>query len=386
MAGVRKRIAFICLTEQPKSDRELHSVGASGTVSSVLWLAMGLAERGHEPHLIYSHDCVSWKGVTCHVASDSSIARKLSEIGPDAVVVVGHSRPVLDAERLAGTKVYYWAHNWVDAPSLMKLIDGKKLDAVICVSDYQRRRFFSTVRFSRRFYESSYSIPNALDVASIPSKQDYTIGDRLRVAYVGFPSKHKGFPDACKAVLDLNERGVKATLTVYGSSGLYGQVEGTEADNCCYVRDLDRLGLIAFRGTIGRYELYSDLVKQDVVLGGLTGSETFSVSIAEALAAGVPVVTSCCGGQTDYVINGRSGFLVGTVHGAVDRLVDFAHMTPSDKALMGSFGRAAAAQFEYKRVCSIWENVLTKHQNATTFGPAGYVAEIARSIMLRMRF
>jgi glycosyltransferase involved in cell wall biosynthesis len=74
--------------------------------------------------------------------------------------------------------------------------------------------------------------------------------------------------------------------------------------------------------------------------------ECFGIASVEAMAAGLPVITTTVGGSPDIVVSGETGFLIRPndprdLADALDRLVDDA----GERVRMGTHGRARAEQF-----------------------------------------
>lgn len=70
-------------------------------------------------------------------------------------------------------------------------------------------------------------------------------------------------------------------------------------------------------------------------------AESFSLTVLEASAAGVPVIATACGGPAEIIVPGITGLLVPV--GAVDRVAEAIHQLLADPALTRQMGAAAAA-------------------------------------------
>jgi glycosyltransferase involved in cell wall biosynthesis len=127
-------------------------------------------------------------------------------------------------------------------------------------------------------------------------------GSRLRVGYVGGLSPHKGCDTLIRAFRSL-PRGVDAELTIHGHLGRF------EA----YVAELRRLAegddRIAFAGRFPPDRVGSVLSGMDVVVVPSRWYENAPVVIAEAFAAGVPVVATNLGGMAEAVRSEENGLL-----------------------------------------------------------------------------
>jgi glycosyltransferase involved in cell wall biosynthesis len=66
---------------------------------------------------------------------------------------------------------------------------------------------------------------------------------------------------------------------------------------------------VNFVGELSRSQTVTEIASADAVLSS-SDVETFGITIAEALAVGVPVVATDSGGPADIVRRGRDGFIV----------------------------------------------------------------------------
>jgi sugar transferase (PEP-CTERM/EpsH1 system associated) len=143
-----------------------------------------------------------------------------------------------------------------------------------------------------------------------------------------------------------------AQLLIVGDGELRGELEE-------YVKELGIVPNVRFLGT--RFDIPELLRIMDVVT--LTSlSEGFSLALLEAMAAEAPVVASDVGGNSEIVVNGKTGFIV-PVRDPV-KLADALLMLLKDRALarrMGGAGyRRVMEQFDLSKMASEYENVYTK--------------------------
>lgn len=106
-------------------------------------------------------------------------------------------------------------------------------------------------------------------------------------------SRSQGARAAVETLIELNERGVKATLTWVGTGPLQAELEKKAAQY-----DLEKQ--LKFVGAVTPERVGDYLDAANVFLLP-TRSETFGVALAEAYASGLPIVTGDRGGFTDFL-------------------------------------------------------------------------------------
>ncbi len=106
------------------------------------------------------------------------------------------------------------------------------------------------------------------------------------------------------------------------------------------VQDIQkRLGdRIIFHGFVAQQKL-NDLYKNAFVLLITSDQEGLGIAGIDALSWGVPVVATRCGGVSDYVISGMTGFLVDL--DAADEMVDCVLKLRNDRLLHAFLARGA---------------------------------------------
>jgi glycosyltransferase involved in cell wall biosynthesis len=113
----------------------------------------------------------------------------------------------------------------------------------------------------------------------------------------------KGCRESIAAFAEVAAKSRDASLDIYGDgpalSELVSLVEARQL--------ADR---VTFHGHVDRATLATMLPRYDVFIQHSLDVEAFGVSIAEAMACGLPVVATSVGGIVDLVIDGATGFLV----------------------------------------------------------------------------
>ena len=164
----------------------------------------------------------------------------------------------------------------------------------------------------------------------------------VRVVSVGRLVKRKGHDVLLQAIARCR---TAVTLEIVG--------EGAEHHNL--ERLIRRLG-IEERVTLPARADDADLVaalKRAHIFALATRHEAFGIVYTEAMAAGLPVVTTRCGGQTDIVVEGETGFLVDVDDARA--LAERIERLCGDAALYGRMSTAAlerSKMFSVERMCS----------------------------------
>lgn len=143
-------------------------------------------------------------------------------------------------------------------------------------------------------------IPNAIDTSV------FNFGDRanqrddvVRLLFVGAVGKLKGEKDLIKALAILRDRqpNLKVSFLGYGAENLRGFGEELKIGDF-----IEFLGAVSMKDRIGFYE------KADVFVLP-TYAEAMPISVIEAMASGLPVISTTVGGIPELIENGVDGLL-----------------------------------------------------------------------------
>jgi len=173
----------------------------------------------------------------------------------------------------------------------------------------------------------------------------------IRVLFSGNPTMRKGFQ-----WLPAIASKIKVGITVHYTSGLRGHRASTNSSS------LLGLGRVPGEKMPGLYQSHDVLISPTV-------REGFGLSIAEAMACGLPVVASDCSSIPELVDHGKGGFLcpIGDVHAFADKINLLAD-SPQLRKEMGEYNRAKVEDFftldrmvrEYKK---LFEEVLDSRKH-----------------------
>ncbi len=155
----------------------------------------------------------------------------------------------------------------------------------------------------------------------------------------------KGFTVLMEAFADLKKRIPDALLVIIGSGP-------QEAELKTYARAMPVANAIRFTGALPKNELHRYLSAADVFALN-TAYEGFSHQILEAMAHGLPVVTTRVGGNLEIVRDGENGLLVSFDDASAleKALADVLQKEDLHRRL-GTAARAATARFSGERMFS----------------------------------
>ena len=205
-----------------------------------------------------------------------------------------------------------------------------RVDLIHCVSEDMRRTVELLGASPERVLVNRPAVPVARFAAL---RREPRVDGPLRVLSIGRLHWKKGFDDGLRAVAALKARGVDVQYRIAG--------EGEEREKLLFLIDqLDLDECAQLLGTCTEQQVMDQLADADVlILPSL--SEGISNAALEAMAAGLPLLTTDCGGMTEVVTDSVDGLVVGVgdVGALTDRLYDLA----ADPDLRARLGSAAAA-------------------------------------------
>jgi colanic acid/amylovoran biosynthesis glycosyltransferase len=135
-----------------------------------------------------------------------------------------------------------------------------------------------------------------------PAVEPKTGNSTFRIITVGSLSWIKGYEYALLAVRRLVDQGVSVQFHIIG--------DGAKRYRLLYtIDDLDLHGQVHLHGKLSQSEVRSRLQQADVFLLASL-SEGISNAVLEAMACGLPVVTTDCGGMREAVTDGVEGLVV----------------------------------------------------------------------------
>jgi phosphatidylinositol alpha-mannosyltransferase len=230
----------------------------------------------------------------------------------------------------------------------------ERLDVRIAVSEAARE-------FPARLYPGDYRIiPNGVTV----EKYAPAVGAakiKGRVFFIGRAEKRKGLGVLLHAFARLRRRLPHATLVIAGAT----RAQALEASRLGYGPPLDMEGVEAL-GWVIDDEKVAQLAKAEVVCAPSLAAESFGIVLAEAMAAGVPVVASDLPGYRSVLRDGEAGRLVPPGEPALlaDALYDLLQ-DDDERRRLAAAGLAAAERLSWTRVT---DEIIAAYEDALAVG------------------
>lgn len=245
----------------------------------------------------------------------SACARLLNR--PEFVLVVGDLRALLPSMPYRGVKRLLWRaytafeeHNVQRmAARALTFANGEAL----------------TVKHSRHGRPVIQTQTTTIDAASVNSREDSCADPRVRLLTVSRIDPRKGLRVLPAAVRDLVDRGVDATLEIVGGTvGAPGDQELAAIQEAA--RALGVADRVTLPGAVPLDRLLPRYLDFDVFVLPTLPGEGIPRVLLEAMAAGLPVVTSRVSGIPSLVTHERNGLLLdvpdaAAVADAVTRIV-----------------------------------------------------------------
>ena len=306
-----------------------------------------------------------------HPGYARAVRRQLDRDAPDIVHVMnywGWSRQLRDRAGNGARRrrlVLEMQSEWLSQMDMSAVEEQlQSVDAVVAVSEHIARLFRTALPKYRGVVATAW---NGVDVDTFHPATQRDRSGAPSVLFVGRASPEKGVHTLLEAFALVVRRFGNARLDIAGPRtilparflvelssdplvrALSRFYDGSTSTD--YQRHLDelvaRLGLqqnVRFLGSIPHKQLVSAYQAADVVVNPSL-SESFGISMVEAMACGVPAIGTKVGGMLETVIEGETGRLVDADQPEALAAAIIAVLSDPDAARrMGTSGRARAEQ------------------------------------------
>lgn len=293
----------------------------AGTEIATYNLADHLARRGHEVHVITSHDAglpelskengfyihrITWPkirflGILTFCAK---ICLKMRKIKPDIIHAqnLGVAIPTLTSARILKIPSVVWGRGSdVYLPDRFTRMTSKSIlqnaDTVLALTEEMKQKM-------REMCDRDISVvPNGIDLERFKiSSRGIKEGKAKTIIFVGRLHPVKGVQYLIEAMAIVHQQMPDVKLIIVGDGAERAMLEELA----------ERLNLsdcIQFAGKVPQ-ESIPQLMHQADVFALSSLSESFGIVNLEAMAAGLPIVATKVGGIPDVVEEGVNGYLV----------------------------------------------------------------------------
>jgi N-acetyl-alpha-D-glucosaminyl L-malate synthase BshA len=219
-------------------------------------------------------------------------------------------------------------------------------DAVTTVSEYLKKvtleqfEIHKDIRVVYNLIDTEYFSP--------PAESERFINREKKILHISNFRPVKRISDVVK-VFDLIASSLPAKMIFVGDGPERPMIENL----------VERLGLIDKVEFLGPRMDINTILKQADLLLCTSESETFGMTIAEAMACGVPVVSSNVGGVPEVVVDNQTGFL--TPLGCIQSMAEASIRILADKTLQKKMGDNARQRildnFHISKITSQYEDL-----------------------------
>lgn len=182
---------------------------------------------------------------------------------------------------------------WVDLHSYFSKIVGFH-SVSLAISRKANLIFDSPTKINEVVY-------TGIDLRDFPFNESYKKDSSLKMISIGRPHWKKSYQDAIRACAILKKKNIDFEYTIVGGSG--------NEELLFLVDHLDLKEEIKITGRISQKEVYS-LMTESSILVVSSVEEGLPNVLVEAMALGIPVLSTNCGGVEELIIHEKEGWVV----------------------------------------------------------------------------
>ncbi len=208
--------------------------------------------------------------------------------------------------------------------------------------------------FKKKGFENLIYIPNTIELSNYPfQEREY---DFPRLLWVRSFSKIYHPLMALKVFEKVKQKYPNATLTMVGPR------KDESNEEAILYSDKNKLN-VEFTGKLTKKE-WIDLSKKSNIFINTTHYDNTPISVIEAMALGLPVVSTNVGGIPYLISHGENGFLVedSDVDGMVEQIVTIIENSTRINDVTIS-ARNFVSDFDWDKVKFLWFNLLNEQHN-----------------------
>ena len=146
-----------------------------------------------------------------------------------------------------------------------------------------------------------YTLPNAIDYHKFYCERNFDFSGPLNLIMVAHMSDYKNQTFLIDVLKNLTDKGVDVDLTLIGDWRNDGESIKLKAE---------RLGVLSHLKMPGLVEDVENVYKRNHIYVHSSLTESFGLTLLEAMASGLPVVTLDGRGNRDLIVQGKNGYMV----------------------------------------------------------------------------
>lgn len=195
-------------------------------------------------------------------------------------------------------------------------------------------------------------IPAAVDIERFKPNEIKHTNNTFKIITVSSLVWLKGYEYALQIVKALVLNGLNIKYTIVGDGPARQRVQYT-------IRDLELQDHVSLIGKQTPSEIIEQLKQSDTFLF-CSVSEGISNAVLEAMACGLPVVSSDCGGMPEVIEDGHDGFIVPrrNIHLAVKHLTELYHQPELRKNMSLAARKKVCTSFNIKDQLNSFETMI----------------------------
>lgn len=277
-------------------------------------------------------------------ALPTRVARKVPLVLHPETHAAGELRALISERALAGRcqprSTYAAAVAVMSARALVQRLTARRARLLVCISTAFRGHLVHDYGFPA---EGTVVVPNPVRLERF-ADVERQLGEAPTVLVLGRIAVRKGVEDVVALARLLDARGANVRFRIVGSPSLWSD----------YTKLLDDLpaGSAEYVGSIPATAVPAELARSDLLLQA-SHYEPFALTVAEALACGVPVVATNEVGASEGVDDSVAVVVApGNVDALADAVLATIERTRSEPQALAARARAEAARlFAPERVC-----------------------------------
>ncbi|MBN8808846.1 MAG: glycosyltransferase [Sphingomonas sp.] len=225
-------------------------------------------------------------------------------------------------------------HDFVDPAETRLDLKAPAAAAVVCVSDFTRGQLF--LQADSAIWPRAHVVRCGVDLTAWQFAPRERGSEAPTIVALGRLSPEKGFSVLLDAMARLRDAGVVARLLLIGEGPERGALEAA-------IARFDLADRVTLMGELAPADVRTELRRADIFCLP-SFSEGLPVSIMEAMAAGVPVVTTWIAGIPELAENGVTAWTVPPAR--ADALADALREAIENPALAATRAAAGRARVE----------------------------------------